>query len=157
MTSLEYIYKLFEVSTAQLGLDYTKTTPTKLQSWATKKAPPFAALLGLNESIELNDVQNNIINYDCTFVFCASSPKDPTNEEKMKTEIEVDKLVKRFLWYVKRNEKIQLSNINAEEIFRGSTFNGVGRGLSFNISIQDLNDYCDDFCNESTKVIDCND
>tara|TARA_R110002049_G_scaffold97189_1_gene237093 strand:+ start:762 stop:1235 length:474 start_codon:yes stop_codon:yes gene_type:complete len=156
MTSLEYIYKLFDVSSAQLGVDYVKTTPTKLQSWATKHNPPFIALLSLSESIELNDVNNNIINYDCAFVFCASSSKDPTNEERINTEVEVDQLVKRFLWFVKRNQKVTVSNISAEETFRGSSFNGLGRGLSFNLSMADMVDYCSDWCNTSTENLDCN-
>ena len=155
MTSLEYILKLFSVSAEQLDVEYTKTTPTKLQSWATKNEPPFIALLGLTESIEVNDVQNNIINYDCTFVACVSAKKDPTNDEKIQNEVEADKLVKRFLWYVKRNEKVTIDNINSEELFRGSSFNGVGRGFTFSISLADMVDYCDDWCNESTKVIDC--
>ena len=96
MTSLEYIYKLFEVSAYQLGVEYTKTTPTKLQSWATKVKPPFIALLGLTESIETNDVNNNIITYDCSFVVCGSTEKDPTNEEKIQLEVETDKILKRF-------------------------------------------------------------
>lgn len=157
MTSLEYIYKLFKISSDNLGVDYVKTTPTKLQSWATKNNPPFIALLDLSESIDVNDVQNNIINYDCSFVLCVSSPKDPTNEEKIKAEIESDKLIKSFLYFIKQNEKVEISNIQANETFRGSTFNGVGRGLSFNIVMPDLNDYCDIFCIKNTTKINCDD
>ncbi len=157
MTSLEYVYKLFEVSADQLGVDYVKTTPTKLQSWATKRNPPFIALLGFGESIETNDLNNNIISYECSFVVCGSSPKDPTNEEKLKLEIETDKILKRFLWFIKKNEDTVVTDITAEEIFRGSTFNGVGRGLGFTISIADKIDYCIDWCNDSTKRIDCDD
>lgn len=156
MTSLEYLYKLFETSARQLGLDYVKTTPTNLQTWATDKEPPFVALLGLSEAIEINSLQNNILSYDCTFVFCGTSNPTPTIEEKIQLEVEVDKILKRFLWFVKRNETvIELTSINAEELFRGFSFHGVGRGLTFTISLPDLNDYCDDFCNESTKELEC--
>ena len=156
MTSLEYIYKLFEVSANQLGLPYIKTTPTSLQTWAVKQEPPFIACVGVGpEDIETNDVNNNILSYPCTFVITSSAIKDPTNDEKIQLEVESDKLLKRFLWFVKRNEETTVTDISAEELFRGSSFNGVGRGLSFTIEIADKNDYCDDWCNENTKVINC--
>ena len=157
MTSLEYILKLFSKSAHELGIDYVKTTPTKLQSWATKQEPPFIALLGLSESIEINRIQNNIITYDCTFVFCGSAKKDPTIEDKIKYEVELDKIAKRFIWFVKMNEVVTMENISLEEIFRSTTYNGVGRGLTFSITLPDMNDYCVDWCNESTKDIRCDD
>ena len=157
MTSLEYIYKLFEVSASQLGVDYVKTTPTKLQSWATKKTPPFIALLGFSESIETTVLNNNLISYECSFVICGSAPKDPTNEQKIKLEIETEKILKRFLWFIKSNEDTETTAITASEIFRGSTFNGVGRGLGLTITIADKVDYCDLFCNDSTTQINCDD
>lgn len=157
MTSLQYIYKLFEVSATQLGVEYVKTTPTKLQSWATKKEPPFIAFLDLSEVINTNQLNNNIISYSCSFVVCGSTRKDPTNEEKTNLEIETDRILKRFLWFIKRNQVTETTNITAEEIFRGYSFHGVGRGLGFTITLADMNNYCDDWCNDSTKEIDCND
>ena len=155
MTTLEYTLKLFNKAAEQLEIDFVKTTPTKLQTWATQNEPPFIALIGLSESIEKNDLQNNIITYDCTFLLCVKSEKDPTNEEKIQAEVESDILAKRFLWFVKRNEKATIESESLEEIFRGSSFNGVGRGITFTITLPDMNDYCDDWCNDSTVKLDC--
>ena len=153
-SSLEYIYKLFEKSAENLGVKYIKTTPTKLQSYANNNKPPFISLVGINEITNDND---NLVSYDCSFVMCASSDKDPSNEDQIKLEIEADKLTKRFIWYVRRNEKSEIEAINQNQLFRGSGFNGVGIGLSFSISVLDMNSYCDDWCNDTTKRLDCED
>jgi len=157
MTTLEYTLKLFKTASDQLGVPFVKTTPTNLQNWATKNEPPFIALIGLSESVEKNDAQASIISYDCTFVVCATSSKTPTIEEKIQTEIEVDKLTKRFTWFVNRNEKVSLTSESLEELFRGASYRGVARGLTFTLTLPDMLDYCDDWCNESTVKIDCND
>ena len=159
MSSKKFALKLFEKSSQSLGIEYVKTTPTKLQSWATKKEPPFIALVNnLPRSTEKNDVRNNIYSYNCVFVILGSVKKDPTIEDKTNLDIDLEGIADRFLNNIDKNENVlSITNANGEELFRGTSFAGVSYGLTFTITLADMNDYCDDWCNNSTKEIDCND
>ena len=156
MTSLEYILKLFEVSAKQLHIDYVKETPTRFQKWATKNKPPFVGLLNLSSTGALNDVQNNFITYDVSFVFVVSNERDPSTEEKIKAEKEASKLALTFLQFVKNNQDITVNGFTMSEFFRDNSYLGTGKGMSINLTIGDRDNYCDIFCNDSTKIIDCN-
>ena len=156
MTSLEFILKLFEVSADQLNIDYVKETPTRLQKWATKKKPPFVALVDLSETGENNDVQSNRITYDVSFVFVANLNKDPSTEQKIQAEVEADKLAKQFLWFVKRNVDVTVNGFTMSEFFRDNSYLGLGKGLGINLTVTDKQDYCDIYCNTQTENIDCN-
>jgi len=154
----EYVLKLFSKSAEQLQVPFVKTSPTNLQSWATKNEAPFIALVNsMPRSGELNDMRNEILSYDCVFIVCATNSKTPTIEEKIKLNNEVEKLADRFKWFVKRNEHVTLSNINGEELFRGASYRGVAYALDFTITLADSTNYCDDWCNDTTKEISCND
>ena len=159
MTNKEYILKLFDVSADQLGVPFVKTTPTKLQSWATKKEPPFIALINnLPRDTEKNDLRNNIYSYQCVFMICGSTKKDPTIESKISVDVDLEVLADRFVDFVEKGEKVlDVTNASGEELFRGTTFNGMAYALNFTISLPNMNDLCVDWCNDSTKRIDCND
>jgi hypothetical protein len=155
LTSLEYILKLFEVSAKQLHIDYVKETPTRLQKWATNNKPPFVALVNLSSTGALNDAQNNLITYDCSFVFVADNDRDPSTEDKNKAEKEASRLALNFLQFVKQNQDITLNGFTMSEFFRDGSYLGTGKGMSINLTIGDQDNYCDIFCNESTKSIGC--
>ena len=156
MTSLEYILKLFEVSAKQLHIDYVKETPTRLQKWASKNKPPFIALLDLNTTGALNDAQNNLITYDVSFVVVSDNKRDPSTEEKEEIEKEANRIALQFLYLVKQNQDTNVNGWTMSEFFRDGSYLGIGKGLTINITIGDQQDYCDLFCNDSTKIIDCN-
>ena len=155
MTSLEFILELFKVSADQLNVEYVKETPTRLQQWATKHKPPFVSLIDLSESGSVNNTQGNLITYDVAFVFVANLNKDPSTEQKIQSEIEADKLAKQFLWFVKRNIDTTVNSFTMSEFFRDKSYLGLGKGLSINLTVPDKDTYCDIYCNESTKDIDC--
>jgi hypothetical protein len=156
LTSLEYILKLFEVSAEQLHIDYVKETPTRLQKWATKNKPPFVGLIDLTSTGALNDVQNNLITFDVSFVFVVSNERDPSTESKNTAEKEASKLALTFLQFVKNNEDVTVNGFTMSEFFRDNSYIGTGKGLSINLTLGDKDSYCDIFCNDSTKNIDCN-
>ena len=124
MTNKQYIIKLFSKASDQLGVPFVKTTPTKLQSWATKQEPPFIALINnLPRDTEKNDLRNNIYAYECVFMICGSTKKDPSIEDKINLDVDLETLADRFTFFVERGEKVlDVTNINGEELFRGTTF-----------------------------------
>lgn len=156
MTSLEYILRLFEVSADQLHIDYVKETPTRLQKWASKNKPPFIALLDLNTTGNLNDAQNNLITFAASFVVVSDVERDPSTAQKQQSEIDANKIALRFLNLVKKNEDTQVNGFSMSDFFRDGSYLGIGKGMTLNITIGDKDDYCDLFCNDSTKSIDCN-
>ncbi len=156
MTSLEYILRLFEVSADQLHIDYVEETPTRLQKWATKNKPPFIALVGNDISASFNPGQSSIDTFNTSLVFIADNIRDPSTYQLNKIKRSAFNLAKEFIRLVNKNEDITLTNINYSELFRDSSYLGIGYGVNFSISIGDTQNYCDLFCNDSTKVIDCN-
>ena len=156
MTSLEYILKLFEVSAKQLHIDYVEETPTRLQKWATKNKPPFIALVNESPSFEINDDQKVLDSFDMNIVFIADNIKDPSTKQLKIIKQSAYRLGKEFFKLVNKNQDITLSNVLLNKEFRSSSFLGIGYGATFTISIGDQQDYCDIFCNDSTKTIDCN-
>ena len=156
LTSLEYILKLFEVSAKQLKIDYVKETPTRLQKWATKNKPPYIALVNRTDSAINNDARNKIKTYVCSFVFITSNKRDMSNDEYIKNLLEAEKLSDDFIELVDMNEDVDKLTCTKDELFRYSSDLGSGVGLNLTLEIGDKTNYCDLFCNDSTKNIDCN-
>tara|TARA_R100001198_G_scaffold82570_1_gene55752 strand:+ start:42 stop:515 length:474 start_codon:yes stop_codon:yes gene_type:complete len=156
MTSLEYILKLFEVSAKQLHIDYVQETPTRFQKWATKNKPPYIALLGRTESSVTNNVNTKVKTYVCNFVVITSNERDLSNEDLINNKIYSDKLADDFSEFISKNKDIFDFNSTKSEVFREGSYVGSGVGITITLSIVDMNKYCDIFCNDSTKIIDCN-
>ena len=157
MTSLEYILKLFEVSAKQLHIDYVKETPTRFQKWAAKNKPPYIALLGRTETATTNNVNTRVKTYVCNFIVITSNKRDLSNEDLIKNNTYADELADKFSEFIGKNRDIFDFNYTKSEIFREGSFVGTGVGIDITFSIVDKNKYCDIFCNDSTKIIDCDD
>ena len=94
--------------------------------------------------------------YVCNFVVITSNERDLSNEDLINNKIYSDKLADDFSEFISKNKDIFDFNSTKSEVFREGSYVGSGVGITITLSIVDMNKYCDIFCNDSTKIIDCN-
>ena len=159
MTASYYISNLFRVACQQLGCPYVKTTSERLQKWSIdENNKTFIALLGLTQDITVSFSQSNEVSFDLTLVACVETtninPEDNYyNEEVEYYQNQVDELIGRFCNFVQKNEYINTMTYNIEEAFKDPQYLGIGRGFTMSITMNDVQDYCDDFSNNQTESI----
>jgi uncharacterized protein YutD len=71
------------------------------------------------------------------------------------TQIQADKLMKRFRYLLDKNKYTTVSDFSATELFRNGSFSGVGKAFALKLTLPDLNDYCDLLCNTNINEVDC--
>tara|TARA_R110000751_G_scaffold112597_2_gene211532 strand:- start:3125 stop:3607 length:483 start_codon:yes stop_codon:yes gene_type:complete len=156
LSSREYVLKLLQVSAEALSVSYTKQTPTSLQNWVREESNgAFVANISFTEDRTPINLNSDYVNFNVGLFFVVSLDYDLTEEEKTKQENDANRLANRFLYLLKNNEdSVTVQNGNLETIFREGGYLGLGVAGVFTVSLADRDDYCDLFCNTSTKQID---
>ena len=155
----QYVSNLFRIACEQIGCDYTKILPEKLQKWSIEgNHKTFIALLGVDQSITTNNSQANTVDMTLTLVACVETTKlypedDYSNEQLEYWQNECDSLIFRFSEFVRKNDFINDLNFDIEEVFKDPDYMGIGKGLTMSFTLNDTYDYCQDFNNNQTKSI----
>ena len=156
LSSREYVLKLLATSAEALGVKYTKQTPTTLQLWARENTGAFVANISMSESRTPINKNLDYVTYTVGLFFVVSRDFDLTEENKTKQENDASKLANDFLSMLKKNDVSNtVLNGSMDSIFRNGGYLGLGMAGVYNISLADRDDYCDIFCNDTTKDIGC--
>ena len=153
MTSLEYILQLCEVASTSLGVKFTKTTPSRLQTFADQNGSPFIALVGVDESTTEASLSRFLPTFDLAFVTILETSFEASDEEITEKQIEADKLTKRFRYLLNKNKYTTVTGFTTQELFRNGSFSGIGKAFSMSVQLPDYNDYCDLDCNTDVNGI----
>lgn len=154
LSSLEYVIELCKVATQSMGVQFTKTTPARLQRFAEEEGTPFIAMVGLSEGSIKNDANSFLPAFDLAFVTILETEFEATDEEITEAQIEADKVTKRFRYLLDKNKYTTITDFSTKELFRNGAFSGVGKAFSLTLTLPDLNDYCDLLCNTDVEDID---
>ncbi len=155
LSSLEYTLELCKMATKSIGVNFTKTTPSRLQKYAEEEGTPFIAMVGLDENSFKNDANSHLPVFDIAFVTILETEFEATDEEITNAQIEADKVTKRFRYLLDKNKYTTISDFSSTELFRNGSFSGVGKAFSLSITLPDLNDYCDLLCNTDMEDPGC--
>lgn len=141
LTARKYTLKIFNLIAESLHLKYSKKSPELLQHWIEDEigSVPFIALVNMTST-----VNGQFIVFNCRFVSSTTLEFDPTDEEKEEAEERAEAQAMSFVRMVEEVPAVELSNISVTETFRDQTFEGVGKGLSFDFSVLDVQNYCED-------------
>lgn len=147
LSSLEYTLELCKMASDIIGVNFTKTTASRLQRFAEEEGTPFVALVGLTEDSVKNDSNSFLPVYDLAFVTILETEFEATDEEITQAQIDADKITKRFRYLLDKNKYVTITDFSTQELFRNGSFSGIGKAFSLTITLPDLNDYCDLLCN----------
>lgn len=155
LSTFEYVNKLLEVSADALGIQYTRQTPTSLQLWAIHNKGKFVANVGMTETrTKINQNLDNVT-FATSLFFVVSRDSDLREEDKLKQEAQARKIADDFIFLLKNNKFCTVQNDGFDLIFREGGYLGMGIAGNVSISLPNHNDFCDIFCNTSTKDVEC--
>jgi len=155
LSTFDYVNKLLKVAADALEIQYTKQTPTSLQNWCRDNSGVFVANLGMKPSRTRINSSLDYITYDVILYFVVSRDYDVTEEQKLKQESEARKYANDYVYLLDKNKRCSVQNNDFELIFREGGYLGLGVAGTVNISLPNLDNNCDLFCNTMTVDIEC--